>query len=945
MIGETVTHYKIEATLGTGGMGVVYRAEDTRLGRQVALKFLPPQLGRDAQALERFRREARALSALNHPGICTVYDIGEAADGRPFLAMELLEGETLQQRLQRGPLAAGEVLEYGLQIADALDAAHAKGLIHRDLKPANLFLTQRGHAKILDFGLAKMLPARGAGADAGEQPTLADAGAVSELTSPGLAMGTIAYMSPEQALGKELDARSDIFSLGLVLYEMVTGQVAFPGATSAAVFDGILNRAPASAMQLNPQCPAGLEQAIQTALEKEPNLRYQSAAELRGALRRLKRDAESGRTAAASGAVATPASGGVAAGRPRRGRLLLAGVVLVALVGGGLYYWQRRKAMPKMTAKDTVVLADFGNSTGDAMFDGTLRQALAVQLEQSPFLNVVSDQKMMQTEQLMGLQPGTPIRGATAQQLCQRTSSVAALEGSIAQIGNQYNLILQAVNCESGDNLASVEQTADGKDRVLQALGELASAMRAKLGESLASMSQFNMPIEMVTTPSLAALKAYTEGRQALVQGDYAQATTLLQQALALDPNFAMAYASLGTVEQNQGRNDQAAANFTKAYALRSKVSQRERLYIAAHYDGGAVGDFQQTERDYQVWEQTYPNDAVPYVNACNLENQLGQYQQARRDCQAAYDRDPGTILYLANLANTEMNLGHSAVAAALVQKALTQAPDNLVVHAAALAIAEQQQDAAALQREGAWIGAHPGGAPILLQQHVLQAWAGGKLQHMHAIMQAAQAASGEPADPNDLLLLAQADALFGYPQRAMQEAAAALRRSQGESVLDGVATVLALAGDTAGAERAASELEQRFGRDSFVRLVDLPTDRALVALARQQPQAALKDLAPATPYEMGGRSGGLAAYVRGLALLQAGQAGAAAAALQAVVQQPQALLLANLARLGMARAQARAGEAAAARASYQAVLAAWKDADPDLPPLRQARAELARLH
>ncbi|HUX68134.1 MAG TPA: protein kinase [Terriglobales bacterium] len=931
MIGETVTHYKIEAALGAGGMGVVYRAEDTRLGRRVALKFLPPQMGRDPQALERFRREARALSALNHPGICTVYDIGEADDGRPFLVMELLEGETLQQRLQRGRLGVGEVLDYGLQIADALDAAHAKGVIHRDLKPANLFLTGRGLAKILDFGLAKMPAGGGSAADAGEQPTLADAGTVGALTSPGLAMGTIAYMSPEQALGKELDARSDIFSLGLVLYEMATGQAAFAGTTSAAVFDGILNRAPAPVAQRNPECPAGLQQAIETALEKDPQLRYQSAAELRGALRRLKRDTETGPVAAAGGSPAP-------ARRRGRGRLLLAGVALALLAGGGAYAWRRSHAMPQMTAKDTVVLANFSNTTGDAMFDGTLRQALAVQLEQSPFLNIVSDQRMMQTEALMGLKAGTPVRGAAARQLCQRTGSAATLEGSIAQIGSQYNLILRAVNCESGDNLASVEQTADGKDRVLQALGELASAMRAKLGESLASMSQFNLPIEMVTTPSLAALKAYSQGRQQLSRGNYVAAGTRFRQALALDPNFAMAYASLGTADLDSNQTAQAEDNFKQAYARRDRVSPRERYYIAAHYDDTVTGDELQAERVYQLWEQTYPNDAVPYGNACGVERQLGQLAQALADCQAAVAHDPTNTLFASQLAAAEMENGQTAAAKALIAQGLQRAPDNMALHQAAYWYAVSLQEPAGLGAERAWLEAH-GDADYLQEQDMVAAMRAGQRRKLQALLR-----SGVGAQNGDnLITLAVADALWGDAAAARRETAAALQRSRDENVLSGAGFALGLLGEAEGAARVDAQLQRRFS-DFATQMVNLPTNRAFAALARQQPAEAVALLEPSQPYELGNIAAGEVNFARGYALLAEKQYAAAAAQFQTIMEHRFDVPYSSSALLELARAQALAGETAAARTSYQKLLGVWQHADADLPALGQARAELARL-
>lgn len=947
MIGETVSHYRVLSRLGAGGMGVVYEAEDTRLGRRVAIKFLPDESRTTDEAIQRFFREARVISSLTHPHICTLYDIGEH-QGHRFMVMELLEGESMRARIDRGALPFDEVLRLGEQMADALDAAHTEGVVHRDIKPANLFLTKRGSLKVLDFGIAKLSRAQG-----GDETTTVGNG--DQLTMAGSTVGTIAYMSPEQARGHDIDARSDLFSAGIVLYEMATGRVPFPGVTPASIFEGILTKTALPPSQIAAGLPPAFDHLIARALEKDRETRYQSAADLRAELKRLRKASESGAIAAATRSTPiaeTPAAQPVVPVHARRRSwirpALLSLPVVSLLVAGGVFFY-RSVNTPTLAAKDLVVLSSVGNRTGDAMFDDTLGEALGVQLRQSPFLTVLTDQQAQSTLRLMGRDPMTPIGGDVGRELCQRVGAKALLGGSIAMLGTSYVMTLNAQDCVTGRMIAEQQTQANSKESVLKALGGAVSALRENLGESLPSIQRYDAKIETATTGSLEALKAYSQGVQTRKRtGDF-DSVPFFRRAIELDPEFALAYARLGTVFNNLSRADEGRKMTTKAFELRSRVSEAERGYIEARYYTIVEQDFERAAESYRILLATYPDDYSSLVNLGSLERQLGNEAEGIRRLEHASRVSPDQPLVWQNLSGVYFAVGRLEDSRKAAETGL-KLQDSTSLRVGLFIAGVVTGDRALSDAQIAAVKGRRDEVDFI-SARIVAATYRGQMKHADALatdwVSLMDQASRGARVPEGLLNVAIDEALVGLTQAARNRAKSVRDRGPlpgGALDEELVLSALLMDGARARAIFVDAVEESKKGASAPGKQLEIARRlQALKSLAEGKPAEAVPLLEPVIfdpPHTQQVAMWSIA-QLRLQHWLEASKgfkwlvdrdfrAGVSATA--------------PFARASLARARTGLGQTAEARQAYEGLFELWKEADADVPLLLQARQEFAKL-
>ncbi len=994
MIGQTVSHYKIVEKLGGGGMGVVYKAEDTKLGRFVALKFLPDAVSQDRQAVERFMLEARAAASLSHPHICTIHEIDEY-EGIPFIAMEYLEGQNLKFAIAGKPMNTEVVVELGIQIAEALAAAHAKGITHRDIKPSNIFLSHGGQIKVVDFGLAKFAAPPGSMSE--DETIVADAPTqTADLTGSGTAMGTVAYMSPEQALGQDVDARTDLFSLGAVLYEMVTGRQAFMGSTQAAIFDKILNRPVLAPARLGLEVPYELEQILSKSLEKNKILRYQSSLELHTDLRRVRRNLESGHSSSVaipdqsgeqvpsmSGSVAavTPMSGSASAMTPgmtgtevasgsattgaaqvvsgstaapiahpekSKQSLWIMGALLVAAIAVIAILLMPSEEGPALAESDVLLLTDFVNTTGDPVFDGTLKQALAVKLQESPYLNLLSERQVQDTLKLMNRPTDERVTPEIGQEICERRGIKAMVTGEVASLGESYVVTLNAVECLGGESLARQQVEASSKEGVLAAVGDAAVKMRQGLGESLASIEQFDAPVEDATTSSLEALKAFAMGDRTRIEATEEESIPLYKRALELDPDFAFAHARLGNAYANLREYDNAVFHKSRAYELRDEVSERERLYITGHYHGTVTGDLNKLIETYELFKQSYPRVAVAPNNLCSDFNKFGWFERALEECTLALSLDPEEPLHYTNRAESLRYLGRFDESKALLDEALEKGFVRSSIFNWRYLSAYIDGDHATMDRMLEAMVGVPGESEILFFKAEGVA-ASGRLEEANRLnRRAIDTARSYGFNERAADLTAKSagwDAAFGLLDRAAEKSAQALEIARSRNTMPMAAGTFALAGATRESESMISELAERYPEtDTEIFSVWLPIARAALELQRNNAAAALEQLEIAAPYERGFLP---VIYLRGQAYLMLDQADQAKGEFEKILDlrgvnptRP----VHTLAHLGLGRSLAANGEATLARLQYEKFLDLVRNSDDGLPIVEAARDEYPNI-
>jgi eukaryotic-like serine/threonine-protein kinase len=969
---DKVSHYRILEKLGAGGMGEVYLAEDMKLGRKVAIKILSEEYTTNKDRLHRFEQEASAASNLNHPNILTIHEVG-IDGGRHYIATEYIDGLTLRRKATAEHLEIPEILEIAVQVASALEEAHAAGIVHRDIKPDNIMVRRNGYVKVLDFGLAKLTETVDRSPSDGEASTR-----VLVQTDAGVVMGTSHYMSPEQARGKAVDARSDIWSLGVVIYELVAGRTPFDGETSTDVIVAITQKEPPPLARFAPNVPPELEWIIMKALRKDRDERYQTIKELLTDLRRLKqrlefeteleRSVPSGLTTLRSGDV-TPVPTTPERALPTvektvshvssaeyiaegiKKHKIAAAIVAIFLIAGtatGFYFYYNR-AKP-LTDKDTVLLADFVNTTGEAVFDGTLKQALAVHLGQTPFLNLFPEERVRETLRFMGRSADERITRDIGREICERQGIRALLTGSIASLGSHYVITLEAVSPRSGDSFAREQIEAESKEKVLSSLSTAAWNLRKKLGESLASMQKYDMSIEQATTSSLEALKAYTMGNEERSRGNPREALTFYTRATELDPNFAMAYARIGVHYGNLMEMEEARPYVQKAYDLRDRVSERERLYITEKYYTYLTGETDKTIETLQTWAKLYPNDFIPHNNLSLNYKMLGRYEEAMKEGLEAVRLSPNNVAARDNLLASFLGLGRIEEAEQSAKEIERINPDALGAHMTRYFFAFLRRDQAAMDREVEWGKGRPDEPDVTATVAATLMYFGKSKRGEELERRALEAFKAQGKKENaaqGLMALANNQVYLEKCSEAKNNVKAALALVRGQMILANAALIYASCNDQGQAESLLSELQKLYPKNTLIGAILMPTARAHIERSRGNLDQAVQLLESVRTYDLGIVTGVASNYARGQLYLKQRRGNEAAAEFKKIIDSPGIDAFSPghvLARLGLGRAAAINGDTSGARKSYQDFFALWKDADPDLPVLVQAKKEYEQL-
>jgi len=980
--GTSLGHYEIRSQLGAGGMGEVYLAQDIRLDRKVALKVLPFDVAANQDRMRRFVQEAKAAAALNHPNIAHIYEIDEA-DGVNFMAMEFIDGQTLRECILDRQNDLPKLLRYLQHTAEGLAKAHAAGIVHRDLKPDNIMITRDGHAKILDFGLAKLVEPLQPLSTSSASPSEDDTAIPPPHSAIGAVIGTTGYMSPEQAQGwtNLIDERSDIFSFGCILYEVVTGHKAFKGEDRIDSLNKIIRSPFPPISNFNPDVPSDLQKIVRRCLEKDPEERYQSIKDVAMELKELRRALVDSAGLVSSG-LSTPGgeitrpypenvshrTGAVGLGRPtastpplpssaehfvteikhHRRAVTIIGVAALVLAATAAYFAFFHRTAP-LTDKDTILIADFVNNTGDAVFDGTLKQALAAQLGQSPFLNIFGDQRVRDALRFLGRSPDERVTRELAREICQRQGLKAFLTGSISGVGSHYVMTVEAVNAQTGDALAREQVEADSKEQVIKKLGEAATRLREKLGESLASIQKFDAPIEQATTSSLEAFKAYSIGLDHHLKGSYFEAIPFYRRAIDLDPDFAIAYARLASVCANTGQRDLATEAAQKAYDLRERVSEREKFYITAYsYYGLVTREREKYIETLELWKRTYPNDPIPHIQLSNMYNGDGLFDKAIEEAREAIRLNPNAAAARDNLAVALIELDRFDEARDVYRQALEQKLDSTFIRSGLYSIAFVKGDAAAMKQQIDWVTGRP-------DEYNAQAWQAevavfsGQFQKARGLNQrAVELALGRKQNDAAAQLLAgqmQTESLFGKCDRVREIAAKAFAISRDTTTVQTASAAFSLCGDEAHAQPLMDEISKRFPNYTLVNIVYWPLNRALIATRQGDPARGVQLLEPALRYEVVGNF--WPQYFRGKAYLSLHKGAEAAAEFQKILDHrgwgPRSALY-PLAYVSFAQAAVMNGETAKARKAYEDFFLLWKDADSDIPILIEARKDYEKL-